>query len=152
MLTGTRFDPTAGSNAPLIDSHNLVNAFYTLEKQVQDPREVAYISSDFDGAEIEQDAEEMLPDANSVRSVLSSLIEQGLVRGFIHTKSGKFVITGVKQHGGSELKAGFPVPWKVIEGKADKTVPGWVKDGNGGGHGGGGGKVIHLSGARGVGA
>lgn len=150
MLTGTRFDPTAGSNAPLIDGSNLLNAFYILEKQVQDPAEVSYINSDFDGADIQEDAEALLPTATSIRSILSSLIEQGLIRGFIHTKSGKFVITGVKQHNGSELAAGFPSPWKVIENRANKDVPGWKRDGSGA-HGGGG-KVIHLSGARAIGA
>lgn len=149
ILTGTRFDPTAGSNAPLIDGHNLVNAFYVLEKQVQNPEEVAYVSSDLDGADVEEDPEALLPTSTSVRSILSSLIEQGLIRGFIHTKSGKFVIIGVKQHNGNELAAGFPSPWKVISMKANKNVPGWQQDGSG--HGGGG-KVIHLSGARPIGS
>lgn len=144
VLTGTRHDPTARSNAPLIDGDNLLNAFYILEKRSQDPAEVAYISEDFEGADVEEDEEALLPTATSVRSILSSLIEQGLIRGFIHTKSGKFVISGTKQHGGSELKAGFPEVWKVVEGKADKNVPGWKRDGSAHGHGGGG--VIKLTG------
>lgn len=153
ILTGTRHnDPAAGSNPPLIDAQNLLNAFYILEKQSQNPAEVAYVSSDFEGAPgLEEDhpEEALLPTATSVRSILSSLIEQGLIRGFIHTKSGKFVIMGVKHHGGNELAAGFPPVWKVIEGRADKNVPGWNKNGSSG-HGGG--KVIHLTGVKGVGS
>lgn len=149
ILTGTRYDAAAGSNPPLIDGQNLLHAFYILEKRSQDPAEAAYVSSDFAGADIEEDPEALLPTATSVRSILGSLIEQGLIRGFIHTKSGKLVIMGVKQHGGNELAAGFPAVWKVIEGKADKNVPGWNKNGSSG-HGGG--KVIQLTSVRGIGS
>ena len=102
-----------------------------------------------------------LPDSTSVGSILSSLVEQGFLRGFIAHRQKKFAISGVKQAGGNVLAAGFPAPWKVMQGKVggDEEVPGWKKDApNGTGFGGmltgglSGGMVVNLSGARAAGA
>ncbi|KAF2862205.1 hypothetical protein K470DRAFT_243865 [Piedraia hortae CBS 480.64] len=65
----------------------------------------------------------------AVESKLASLIDQGLVRGFIAHRHRKFCITGVQKHDGDALRAGFPEPWSVMVKKAEGEhrirVPGW---------------------------
>jgi hypothetical protein len=72
-----------------------------------------------------------MPDLLEVESVVASLVQQGLLRGFVSHNQGKFAILGSKQRGGP-LNAGFPVVWVVLKSRADKEgreaeVPGWVK-------------------------
>ena len=93
-----------------------------------------------------------------LESILSSLIAQGLLGGFITHDNPRFAIPGAKIRGA--LATGFPPIWQTIEAKADPDVPGWVQEektapagGLGpGGIGGMGGRVVNLSGARPAGA
>jgi len=101
-----------------------------------------------------------LPTTLEISSVLSSLIDQGLLHGYISHRLLRFAIQGAKTKGA--LPAGFPNVWATVMAKADGEVPGWVREeGRGagvGGVGGGGGRkagpgmVVNLSGARPAGA
>lgn len=71
-----------------------------------------------------------MPEMLDIEAIVASLIQQGLLRGFISHIQGKFAILGAKQRGGP-LNAGFPPIWKVIRDRAMKEdhsndVPGWV--------------------------
>ncbi|KAL8718229.1 MAG: hypothetical protein Q9181_008231 [Wetmoreana brouardii] len=87
-----------------------------------------------------------LPTMEIVESMIASLVDQGLLHGFISHGQKRFAITGAKN--ASPLKVGFPNVWATLKAKADEEVPGWVKEGQKRG----GGTVMHLSGARPVGA
>ena len=96
-------------------------------------------------------------DALAIESVLSSLIDQGLLGGFVSHRQAKFAITGSKIKGGP-LRAGFPLPSAVLSARAQAgesrpgEVPGW-KQAASTSTGGllGPGSVVKLSGARPVG-
>ncbi|KAI9877668.1 MAG: hypothetical protein M1830_003148 [Pleopsidium flavum] len=99
----------------------------------------------------------LLPTTLEISSILSSLIDQGLLHGYISHKLLRFAIQGAKTKGA--LQAGFPNVWAVISRRADGEVPGWVREddreGGGGGYGGRKamvGMVVKLKGARAVGA
>ena len=158
MLCGTPY--VAGGQPPLVDIKALVTVFSALERAAEKPQETAWVDPDFDGIEFE----ETYPDPTTVtpmkiESILSSLVTQGFLQGFIAHRQSKFVFTRVKQAGGNVLAAGFPTPWKVIERKLARDgfgdeVPGWRKQApaNMAAGGLGGGMVINMSGARPVGA
>ncbi|KAI9666470.1 MAG: hypothetical protein M1821_004406 [Bathelium mastoideum] len=88
-----------------------------------------YIDPDFQGAVDPKEVESMLPNMMEVESVLTSLINQGLLGGFISHKQQKFAIQGAKKKG--PLAAGFPNVWEVIKSKNDNEVPGWKVEGGG---------------------
>jgi len=95
-----------------------------------------------------------LPTMMEIESVVSSLVDQGLLRGYISHKFLRFAIVGAKAKGA--LPAGFPNVWETLSASADKEVPGWVTEGKAaaGGLGMkvGPGMVVNLSGARPAGA
>ncbi|KAI4258715.1 MAG: hypothetical protein L6R42_004947 [Xanthoria sp. 1 TBL-2021] len=82
----------------------------------------------------------------TVESMVASLIDQDLLHGFISHSQKRFAITGAKN--AAPLAVGFPNVWATLKAKMDDEVPGWVKEGQKRG----GGTVMHLSGARPVGA
>lgn len=65
-----------------------------------------------------------LPTMAVVESVVASLLEQGLLHGFISHRTQRFAITGAKATG--PLQAGFPSVWENLKAKAGGEVPGWV--------------------------
>lgn len=71
------------------------------------------------------------PDMWNIEATMASLVQQGLLRGFISHTQGRFAILGSKQRGGP-LLAGFPQVAEAIreraqsEGSLDE-VPGWVQ-------------------------
>lgn len=85
------------------------------------------------------------PDIHEIEAIISSLVQQGLLHGFVAHNHEAFAILGSKAKGGP-LNAGFPVPWSVFETRAKRDagsdVPGWVKTERKGGMGG----VVNLSG------
>ncbi|RDW79479.1 hypothetical protein BP6252_04117 [Coleophoma cylindrospora] len=94
------------------------------------------------------------PDVKEVEAIVASLVQQGLLHGFISHNQGKFAILGAKQRGGA-VNAGFPGVWDVLKTKAAREgkntqIPGWVlRERQVGGMGG----VVNLSGiARPVGS
>ena len=161
MLNGTKpADPTSRA-APTVNIHDIVSAFAHLEKRASLK---TYTDPDFQGLDVQED-NALLPDTTAIESMLSSLIDQGLLGGFISHEKKKFAITGTKSKG-SILAAGFPQPWGVLKAKAEKDkeprsqeieVPGWKKQDArpGGGVGGsqaGPGMVLNSSGLRPIGA
>ncbi|SLM34965.1 PCI/PINT associated module [Lasallia pustulata] len=97
-----------------------------------------------------------LPTMATTESVVSSLIDQGLLHGYISHRLLRFAIVGAKVRGA--LQAGFPNVWETIKSKANDEVPGWVKEEKDGTMAGGLGTkfgpgiVVNLSGARPAGA
>ncbi|KAL8947025.1 MAG: hypothetical protein Q9222_006655 [Ikaeria aurantiellina] len=87
-----------------------------------------------------------LPTIDIVESWIASLVDQDLLHGFVSHGQKRFAITGAKN--ASPLQVGFPNVWATVSAKADDEVPGWVKEGQKRA----GGTVMHLSGARPVGA
>ncbi len=95
----------------------------------------------------------ILPTMDIIESIVASLIEQDLLHGFISHSSHRFAITGAKN--ASPLQVGFPRVWDVLNARADKEVPGWVREEKKGpalGAKFGPGMVVNLSGARPAGA
>ncbi|CCU82187.1 PCI domain-containing protein [Blumeria hordei DH14] len=78
-----------------------------------------------------------MPDYMHIEAIIASLVQQGLIYGFLSHSQGKFAIIGSKQRGGPAEQ----------EGK-DSEIPGWVQQQRTIGAGG----VINLSGARPAGA
>ena len=113
-----------------------------------------YVDPDLRGA-IEPTGPD-LPTMATTESVVSSLIEQGLLHGYISHRLLRFAIVGAKTKGA--LQAGFPNAWETIKSKANDEVPGWVKEEKSGAMVGGlarktgPGMVVNLSGARPAGA
>lgn len=163
ILVGTRPPTDTNSKAaPTVSIHDLVAAFSWLEKRaISVPAD--YVDPDF--VDVQYDDPDAPPqdldsshfyDTTSIESILSSLIDQGLLGGFFSHRQMKFAITGAARKGGP-LAAGFPQPWRVLEARAkreDGEVPGWKKE-DGLGAGGlkpGPGMVLNLSGLKPVGA
>ena len=90
----------------------------------------------------------LLPNMEIIESIIASLTEQGLLHGFISHAQHRFAITGVKD--ARPVQVGFPRVWDVISARANKEVPGWVKERKAPAFGPG--MVVNLSGARPVGA
>ena len=94
-----------------------------------------------------------MPGLLEVEAIVASLVQQGLLHGFIGHNQMKFAILGAKQRGGP-LKAGFPDVFEVMKARAEREgremdVPGWVQNEREGRMGG----VVNLSGiARPVGS
>ncbi|KAK4613857.1 PCI domain-containing protein [Fulvia fulva] len=158
ILNGTKFDPNNPRAAVTFDLDDLVAALSALEKQSRRPEDETYIDPDLDGAEDQAEAER-LPDVRQIESILASLVDQGLLRGFIAHRQHKFSIMGVRNAGGDALAAGFPQPWRVLEQKVSQEegyneIPGWQTGAPGSMATGGAmaGKVINLAGLRQVGA
>ncbi len=174
LLAGVQGDANS-RRAPTLDLHDVLALFTYLEKRAmmplsqldggpgrrhtnwifmsQDPPpSAAYIDPDFEGCE-DFEPEILLPTILGMESICSSLINQGLLNGFISHKLRRFAIQGAKRKGA--LAAGFPNVWEVIKSRPDDEVPGWKKDVSQGGAVAGGfgpGMVVNLSGARPVGA
>ena len=148
ILNGTR-QPLESRAAPTISLLDLVTAFSWLERR--SPSDSEYIDPDFVGLPYD-DAIGNEVTVASVESKLASLVDQGLVVGFISHRQLRFAITGTKK-GGDVMAIGFPKPAAVMSAKVkDETdVPGWKqKSGVGGGVGAG--SVLHMTGVREIGA
>jgi hypothetical protein len=161
ILNGTRpdlSDPHVKA-PPTVNIRDLMTLFTYLETRASSTTS-DYTDPDFQGIDYHEEHDGQLYDLTALESILSSLIDQGLLGGFFSHKAQKFAITGARMKG-SILAAGFPRPWEVLKARAEEgevgdevEVPGWKKDGLGG-HAGlqaGPGMVFNLSGARPVGA
>ncbi|RKF55665.1 PCI domain-containing protein [Erysiphe neolycopersici] len=72
-----------------------------------------------------------VPDVIHIEAIMASLIQQGLIYGYLSHSQGKFAIIGSKQRGGP-VKAGFPNVWETLKLKAEQEekdieIPGWVQ-------------------------
>lgn len=68
------------------------------------------------------------PDIGETESIVCSLIQQGLLRGFVTHANPRFAIPGAKSRG--PLATGFPNIWRQISTATSNEVPGWVNDEN----------------------
>jgi len=125
--------PGVGSkSAPLLSIPDLTTTLTYLSRSAHsDADEPA--DPDFDGAPIDpsDDAVAHAPSDVSVEAILASLIEQGLLKGYVAHRARKFAILGAKQTGGNAVAAGFPNVWGVIGNKAGgggAPIPGWKGD------------------------
>lgn len=110
--------------------------------------EAPYGYVDPDLADVVDPEPPLLPTMEVIESIIASLIEQGLLHGFISHAQRRFAITGVKE--ARPVQVGFPRVWDVLRAKANGEVPGWVKERKAPAFGPG--MVVNLSGARPVGA
>lgn len=129
------------------------NAIFVFPKaQAPPPQEehveVPYGYVDPDLADAVDPEPPLLPNMEIIESIVASLIEQGFLHGFISHAQHRFAITGVKEN--RPVEVGFPRVWDVIHARANKEVPGWVKERKAPAFGPG--MVINLSGARPAGA
>ena len=90
------------------------------------------------------------PDVGEMESIVCSMIQQGLMKGFVTHSNPRFAIPGAKARG--PLLTGFPNIWGQVTSGCDNDVPGWVREGSNNSRSTLGGRVIHLTGARPVGA
>ncbi|KAK5168662.1 uncharacterized protein LTR77_005971 [Saxophila tyrrhenica] len=160
ILNGTRPTDASSKVAPTVNIHDLVAAFTFLENRSTSQPD-NYTDPDFAGITYDNPDDPSVDgsshyDTTSMESILSSLIDQGLLGGYFSHRLMKFAITGAAKKG-SALAAGFPQPWGVLQARAEREdgeVPGWkkeVKMGTGGAMRPGPGMVLNLSGARPVG-
>jgi nuclear mRNA export protein PCID2/THP1 len=93
----------------------------------------------------------LMPNLVEIEAIVASIVQQGLLHGFISHNQGKFAIIGSKQRGGP-LNAGFPEVWEALKARAQKgddfEIPGWVLKERAGM----GGTVVHLTSARPIGS
>jgi hypothetical protein len=149
-----------GTSAPNIRVQNLVNAFRFVDARAlaSSSSSPSSVDPDFSGAvDYVPPTPASRITVTAVESILASLIDQGLLKGFIaHRRDGAddaFAVSGAKATGGDGLRAGFPSPWSVLCAKADAEVPGWrTLPQAGAGAGGGGGRVVKMRNVKGVGA
>ena len=62
-----------------------------------------------------------------VESIMASMLQQGLLNGFLTHTNPRFAVPGSKTGGGA-LKVAFPTIWQTIAKRSTNKVPGWVKD------------------------
>jgi nuclear mRNA export protein PCID2/THP1 len=70
------------------------------------------------------------PDLPEIEAIVASLVQQGLLHGFVSHNLSRFAVLGTKVRGGA-LNAGFPSPWGVMNDRAEgggTEVPGWVRE------------------------
>ncbi|KAK1816002.1 hypothetical protein LTR12_009599 [Friedmanniomyces endolithicus] len=157
VLAGQKAQDTGGTTrAATLDIDYLVAAFQKFEDAAAADND--YVDPDFEGVDYGDTGEELHVDQAAVVSKLASLIDQGLLSGFISYKLMKFAVTGTRAKGGDALAAGFPGVWAVLRTRAEKgegsggEVPGWKKkDGGVGGQKAGPGMVFNFSSMRPVG-
>ncbi|KAK6431337.1 hypothetical protein LTR95_012503 [Oleoguttula sp. CCFEE 5521] len=125
LLKGTL--PEAGSNkAAFLDLPLLVVAFRAVDSQGPslDPEDEP--DPDLEGTTDFDPKMETGIDEYGIISILSSLVDQGLLRGLVAHKQQKLAILGSKNFGGDAVAAGFPAVWGVIGKKGEAGgVVGW---------------------------
>ena len=150
LISGNQGD-AASKKAPTISLQDVLIFMRILDRGQNGEAGEQYIDSDFEGT---PGTLTMPPaiDMLAVESIVSSLVDQGLMNGYISHRLSRFAIQGAKQVGG--LAAGFPNVWTTLSTNAEEPgVPGWKEQRIGGSKGGfGGGMVVNLSGARPVGS
>ena len=61
-----------------------------------------------------------------IECLFASMIQHGLLNGYISHKQHRFAIQGAKKVG--PLAAGFPNVWRTMKAKSEIEVPGWKKE------------------------
>jgi len=144
MISGNQGD-AASKKAPTISLQDVLVFVRALDRRSESGGN--YIDPDFEGTANTLSTSSAM-DMLDVESIVSSLVEQGLMNGYISHRLSRFAIQGAKQIGG--LAAGFPSVWHTLSNNAkEQGVPGWKEQRIGGSRGGfGGGMVVNMSGAR----
>jgi len=141
LISGNQGD-AASKKAPTISLQDVLVFLKALDHHSNSVGN--YVDPDFEGtpsALITPSTLDML----DVESIVTSLVEQGLMNGYISHRLSRFAIQGAKQIGG--LAAGFPNVWHTLSNNAkEQGVPGWKEQKSRNGFGGG--MVVNLSGAR----
>lgn len=150
LISGNQGD-AASKKAPTISLQDVLVFMRALDRPPNNGNAETYVDPDFEGMPgtlTTSPAVDML----DVESIVSSLVDQGLMNGYISHRLSRFAIQGAKQIGG--LAAGFPSVWNTLTNNAKEPgVPGWKEQRLGSSKGGfGGGMVVNLSGARAVGS
>lgn len=122
LLNGVQGDVDARKAPTLGLADVLVLARY-LESQCQTPSEA---DAEFEGVEgVSQGS--LVPQMLDIESIMASLIEQGLLGGFVSHRQLRFAIQGAKKSG--IMGAGFPNVWKTISSRYEgDVVPGWRRE------------------------
>jgi len=147
LINGSHGDATS-KRAPTVALQDVLILYRALEQRLNNQGNKGYIDADLDGVDNDSSVS-VEPDMLQMESIFSSLVEQGLLNGYISHRQLRFAIQGAKQKGGP-LIAGFPVPYTVISSNCDEHVPGWKQQqaGRAGQARFGPGMVVNLSGAR----
>lgn len=170
ILNGTQGDADS-RKAPTFSLEDLLVLARFLEhkilvgpsaSQLPPGRPSAYTDPDLDGIDDEdgndsnEPPEPLYSDMLEIESIMTSLIGQGFLNGYLSHRQLRFAIQGAKRKGA--LAAGFPNVWQTIIARADDEVPGWKQDAKNANVNGaisaayGPGMVVNLSGARPVGS
>ncbi|EMC95711.1 hypothetical protein BAUCODRAFT_56129, partial [Baudoinia panamericana UAMH 10762] len=165
ILVGYRPTDPMSRSAPTLGIDHLIAAFSWLERLAVSQQQTngEYTDPDFASIDYGDTSSSSSIEVTAIESKLSSLIDQGMLNGFISHRLMKFAIQGAKAKGGDALGAGFPNVWEVLRAKAERggmgeDVPGWKKSERvnhaGAAFGGqrfGPGMVVNLSGLRPIG-
>ncbi|KAF2455267.1 hypothetical protein BDY21DRAFT_307362 [Lineolata rhizophorae] len=90
----------------------------------------------FAAENVQEESDYPLPDIFEAEAVISALIDQGLLNGFISRNLRRFAIVGSKRKG-NPLAAGFPPPASILAPAGfdeREEVPGWRREGLLGSH------------------
>ncbi|KAI9804187.1 MAG: hypothetical protein M1825_001589 [Sarcosagium campestre] len=149
------------SRGPAINGRVHTNSIFRVNNAPTSQENTTFVDPDLSDASSDSDSASdhygtagVLPTLLTIEAILASLIDQGLLHGFLSHKQRRFAILGAKTQ--AALSAGFPPVWSVLGSKppgqvAGQSVPGWVREERRlGGAGGkfGPGMVVNLSGAR----
>lgn len=141
VLSGTQGDATS-KVAPTLDLRDLLTLSTYLESQalilptsaptlnnpqpLYNPQTNPISLLPTSPPDIPDPPDPLLPTMPIIESTIASLIDQGLLHGFISHKSQRFAITGAKN--ANPLQVGFPTVWETVCAKSDPEVPGWVQE------------------------
>jgi hypothetical protein len=147
LINGAHGDTTS-RKAHTVALEDVLVLYRALEQRLDKQAGNNYVDADLDGID-DDNGTSREPDMLQMESICSSLVEQGLLNGYISHSQRRFAIQGARQKG-SPLIAGFPVPYQVISNNCDDHVPGWKKQqaAMAGQPRFGPGMVVNLSGAR----
>lgn len=94
----------------------------------------SYVDPDFEGLEdlgVKVQPYVHMPDMLEIEFICASLVDQGLLNGYLSHKMSRFAIQGARK-AGSAVQAGFPNLWEVFKGAnvdaGRDQVEGWVKE------------------------
>ena len=85
-----------------------------------------FVEEEMNGTHNSED-EETSPTMAEIESVMASMLQQGLLNGFLTHTNPRFAVPGSKAGGGA-LKVAFPTIWQTVIRRSTDEVPGWVKD------------------------
>lgn len=142
--------------AAQLDLTQVLQAFLALSPPASSSSS-SYVDPDLEGMVDTLSTDYQATDDMAIESKLASLIEQGLVSGYISHERNRLAVLGAHKTDGDPVRAGFPNVWTTLSRKYNDEVPGWkteVTKSNTATNpfGAGPGMVINLSGLKPIGA